>query len=48
MSHDLVSVAVAVVVLAAVAAGLAARTGLGLSRDVVVVTARAVVQLLAR
>ena len=49
MSADLVSVAVAVVVLAAVAAVLAARTGLGvaLSRDVVIVTVRAIVQLLA-
>jgi putative ABC transport system permease protein len=49
MSADLVSVAVAVAVLVLVAAVLAARTGLGiaLSRDVVVVTVRATVQLLA-
>lgn len=47
MSADLVSVAVAVAVLVAVTAVLAARTGLGLSRDVVVVSLRAIVQLLA-
>ena len=49
MSAGLVSVAVAVAVLVVVAAVLAARTGLGiaLSRDVVVVTVRATVQLLA-
>lgn len=47
MSADLVSVAVAVAVLVAVTAVLAARTGLGLSRDVVVVSLRAIVQLVA-
>ena len=49
MSADLVSVTVAVAVLVIVAAILAMRTGLGLgmSRDVLVVTLRAVVQLLA-
>ncbi len=47
MSSDLVTVAVAVVVLAGVSAGLAARFRLGVSRDVAVVAVRAVVQLLA-
>lgn len=48
MSADLVSVAVAVAVLVAVTVLVVVRAGLGasLSRDVVVVTARAIVQLL--
>jgi putative ABC transport system permease protein len=47
MTADLVSVGIAVLLLVGVAAVLAARTGLGLSRDMLVVTARAIVQLLA-
>ena len=47
MSADLGTVALAVVVLVAIAAALAARYELGVSRDLVVVTARAIVQLLA-